>query len=93
MCVFTVVSPSKSCAAISAFDPPLAMSRSTSSVRSVSTARRPGLPEPGGGRRTYCSTNRRRMTGAEVVGVLGRMTDVVIEVRPERLIVSPQRWE
>jgi predicted nuclease of predicted toxin-antitoxin system len=30
---------------------------------------------------------------AEVVGVLGRMADVVIEVRPERLIVSPPRWE
>lgn len=29
----------------------------------------------------------------EVVGVLGRMPDVVIEVRPESLIVSPPRWE
>jgi len=29
----------------------------------------------------------------EVVGVLGRMSDVVIEVRPESLLVSPPRWE
>jgi predicted nuclease of predicted toxin-antitoxin system len=28
----------------------------------------------------------------EVVDVLGRMPDVVIEVRPERLIISPPRW-
>lgn len=30
---------------------------------------------------------------AEVVDVLGRMPDVVIEVRPDRFIVSPPRWE
>lgn len=29
----------------------------------------------------------------EVVDVLGRMSDVVIEVRPESLLVSPPRWE
>lgn len=28
-----------------------------------------------------------------VIDVLDRMPDVVIEVRSERLIVSPQRWE
>jgi hypothetical protein len=30
---------------------------------------------------------------AEVVDVLARMADVVIEVRPESIIVSPPRWE
>lgn len=30
---------------------------------------------------------------AGVVEVLGRMPDVVIEVRPDRLVVSPPRWE
>jgi predicted nuclease of predicted toxin-antitoxin system len=30
---------------------------------------------------------------AEVVGVLGRMSDVVIEVRPDSLAVAPPRWE
>ena len=30
---------------------------------------------------------------AEVVDVLGRLADVVIEVRPERLMISPPRWE
>ena len=29
----------------------------------------------------------------EVVDVLGRMPDVVIEVRPDSLSVSPPRWE
>jgi predicted nuclease of predicted toxin-antitoxin system len=30
---------------------------------------------------------------AELVGVLGRMSDVVIEVRPDSLAVAPPRWE
>jgi hypothetical protein len=30
---------------------------------------------------------------AEVVGVLGRMSDVVIEVRPDSLAVAPPQWE
>jgi hypothetical protein len=30
---------------------------------------------------------------SEVVDVLGRMPDVVIEVRPDSFIVSPSRWE
>ena len=30
---------------------------------------------------------------SELVGILSRMPDVVVEIRPERLVVSPPRWE